>query len=92
MPDHLVILGGLGWNQAADWSSRQQSFPVRQVADEGYLRERNERYLFERFGDAEEFGILMRVRVLRGRTITPNLHDSDVPLYEWPERMWVAAV
>ncbi|OHV75226.1 helix-turn-helix domain-containing protein [Pseudofrankia sp. BMG5.36] len=157
MSGHLVLLGGLGWNQAADWNRRQAEFPVTQIEVPEYqegeifvidrdgteekvvptissdprlglredigllirtpnpynrartlticngvysrgvfgsvrcltdrnLRERNERYIFERFGDAEEFGILMRIRVLKGKSFTPDLHDPDVIIFEWPER------
>ncbi|WP_007515204.1 MULTISPECIES: hypothetical protein [Pseudofrankia] len=158
MSGHLVLLGGLGWNQAVDWYRRQVDFPVEQIEDEEYpegeifvihregirekvvptisgdldfglrddvgllvrtpnpynrartlticngvysrgvlgsvrcltdgnLKERNERYIQDRFGDSKEFGILMRVRVLRGRTITPDLHDEEVRIFEWPERI-----
>ncbi|MDT3438862.1 helix-turn-helix domain-containing protein [Pseudofrankia sp. BMG5.37] len=157
MSGHLVLLGGLGWNQAADWNRGQAEFPVTQIEDPEYkegeifaidrdgaqekvvptissdprlglredigllirtpnpynractlticngvysrgvfgsvrcltdrkLRERNERYIFERFGDAEEFGILMRIRVLKGKAFTPDLHDPDIIVFEWPGR------
>ncbi|MBL7495513.1 helix-turn-helix domain-containing protein [Frankia sp. CNm7] len=152
---HLVLLGGLGWNQATVWYTRQADVPVTQISDPDFpdgeifevtrdggrrkyvprmadnpdlglvedlgllvrianpfnrsrtlticngvysrgvlgavrcltdanLRERNEQYIFDRFGEAGEFGILMRVRVLRGKTITPDLHDPDIRLFEWP--------
>ncbi len=47
------------------------------------LRDRNEAYLTERFGDSDEFGILMRVQVRRGRAVTPDLHNPYTVLYAW---------
>lgn len=48
------------------------------------VRDRNEAYVRARFGDAVEFGLLMRVGVLDHATISPDLHVGDVRLYEWP--------
>jgi hypothetical protein len=155
---HLVLLGGLGWNQAAEWFAWQSQLPVRQVEHPDYLegevfevtrdgvgrqyvprhsqdpelglvedlgllvrmrspynrartlticngiysrgvlgavrclsdtnlRASNEQYILERFGeDAEEFLVLMKVRVLKGRAVTPDLTIPDVVIYTWPER------
>jgi transcriptional regulator with XRE-family HTH domain len=47
------------------------------------LRTRNERYLAERFDDSAEFGLLVRVPVLGGNTLTPDLHRAGTVLYEW---------
>lgn len=57
---------------------------VRTLTD-AMLRDRNEKYLAERFADLDRFAILMRVQVLRGNATTPDLGDPDVRLYEWPE-------
>jgi transcriptional regulator with XRE-family HTH domain len=48
-------------------------------------RERNGAYLARRFTDADEFAILMRVQVLLGEAITPDLENPDIRLYEWPD-------
>jgi hypothetical protein len=49
------------------------------------LRERNEAYLEQRFADAAQFAILMRVQVLLGSAITPDLEDPEVRLFEWSD-------
>jgi hypothetical protein len=49
------------------------------------LRQHNEAYLTARFGDSPSFGLLMRVPVLRGNTLTPALNNPYLRLYEWPE-------
>jgi transcriptional regulator with XRE-family HTH domain len=153
---HIVLLGGLGWNQATDWFTRRIDLPVRQVTDpkitdgevfelirgrererfypveEGPLgltedvgllvrmrnpinsartlticngvygrgvlgavrcltdqqiRDSNEAYLASRFGDSPNFGVLMRVPVMQRTTLTPDLNDANVRLFEWPERI-----
>jgi Helix-turn-helix domain len=55
---------------------------VRTLTD-AQLRDQNEAYLADRFADASQFGVLMRVPVLRGNVATPDLTKSDIPLYEW---------
>ena len=50
------------------------------------LRDRNERYLAERFGDSTEFGLLLRIPVLRGKSATPDLSNDAARYYVWPER------
>lgn len=50
------------------------------------LRERNEAYLAERFGDAAEFGLLLRVPVLLGKSVTPDLSNDAARYYSWPEQ------
>ena len=57
---------------------------VRALTD-AKLRDRNETYLHRRFGDATQFALLMRVPVLRGRAVTPDLHKDGVRLFEWPD-------
>ncbi|HSK54382.1 MAG TPA: helix-turn-helix transcriptional regulator [Jiangellales bacterium] len=48
------------------------------------LRDRNEAYLANRFGDAPEFGVLVRVPVLGGSAVTPDLTNPGIRLREWP--------
>jgi transcriptional regulator with XRE-family HTH domain len=57
---------------------------VRTLTD-AQLRDQNERYLAKRFGPRSFFGILMRVQVVSGRTMTPDFNNSDTVLYEWHE-------
>ena len=47
------------------------------------VREQNEDYLSSRFAGASQFGVLMRVPVLRGNVATPDLTNPDMRLYEW---------
>ena len=47
------------------------------------LREGNERYISENFGDAESFGVLMTVKVIKNQTMTPDFNGRDVVLYKW---------
>lgn len=46
------------------------------------VRDSNEAYLAARFHGS--FGILMRVPVVRGEAITPDLENANSRLYEWP--------
>jgi hypothetical protein len=46
------------------------------------VREHNEKYLADRF-PAGEFAMLLRVRVLGNETLSPDLRDPRVRLYEW---------
>jgi hypothetical protein len=55
---------------------------VRCLTDQRY-REGNERYLADRFGAADDFGLLLRIDVVSGRAITPDLNQADRRLYEW---------
>ena len=43
----------------------------------------NEAYLIERFAGEEQFAILMRVKVLMGSAVTPDLENPDDRLWEW---------
>lgn len=47
-------------------------------------QERNEAYLAEQFAGEDQFAVLMRVKVLLGNAVTPDLQDPDVRLYQWP--------
>jgi hypothetical protein len=55
---------------------------VRSLTD-AELRDGNERYIAENFGDAESFGILMSVQVIKNQTMTPDFNSRDVVLYKW---------
>jgi transcriptional regulator with XRE-family HTH domain len=47
------------------------------------VREANERYLAERFPDGR-FALLLRVPVVTNETMSPDLKNPGVRLYEWP--------
>jgi hypothetical protein len=51
------------------------------------LRDRNEAYLASRFGGSTQFGLLMRVSVMQGTTLTPDLNNPHTRIFEWPERI-----
>jgi hypothetical protein len=55
---------------------------VRSLTD-ARLRESNEQYIAQKFPE-NEFGILMRVRVIEGETLTPDFHTEGTVLYQWP--------
>lgn len=57
---------------------------VRALTD-ARLRESNEDYLSETFGDARLFAILMRVTVIEGETLTPDFNIKNTVLYQWCE-------
>jgi transcriptional regulator with XRE-family HTH domain len=56
---------------------------VRSLTD-AELRDGNERYISENFGDAESFGILMSVQVIKNQAMTPDFNSPDVVRYKWP--------
>lgn len=47
------------------------------------VRDANEHYLHDRFGEDEAFCILMRVLVQQNTALPPNLSNEDIRLYEW---------
>lgn len=57
---------------------------VRMLTDAS-LRDQNGRYLAERFADARQFAVLVRVPVVVGEALTPDLQNNEMRLYEWPE-------
>lgn len=50
-----------------------------------HLRDSNERYIAANFGNSPSFAILMSVKVIRNRTMTPDFNSDGVVLYKWPE-------
>jgi hypothetical protein len=151
---HVVLLGGIGWNEITQPLSEMTPVPVRQVEDpsvdtgeiflverdgreqrflpkwaadgttllqdvglivrtsnplnsnrslticngihsrgvlgavrtltDARLRDSNERYITEKFTDPSNFAILMRVTVIGGKTMTPDLQTPNCVLYQWP--------
>lgn len=49
------------------------------------MRDANEDFLATRFGDRTAFGVLMRITVVEGRVMTPDLNQRDTRLYEWSQ-------
>jgi len=48
------------------------------------LREFNERYISTNFANTDSFVILMRVQVIEGQAMTPDLNIPGNVLYQWP--------
>jgi hypothetical protein len=57
---------------------------VRTLTD-ARLRESNEQYIARNFPE-NQFGILMRVQVIEGETLTPDLSTDGTVLYQWPDK------
>ncbi len=55
---------------------------VRTLTD-AELRDGNERYVATNIGDAESFVILMSVKVIKNKAMTPDFNSPDVVLYQW---------
>jgi hypothetical protein len=55
---------------------------VRALTD-AELRDGNEGYISAHFGDARSFAILMSVKVIKNKAMTPDLNSPDVVLYTW---------
>lgn len=55
---------------------------VRTLTDAN-LRDANERYISTHFGNSDSFVILMWVKVIKNRTMTPDLNRNGVVLYQW---------
>ena len=56
---------------------------VRALTD-AQLRDTNERYIAANFGDSNSFVILMSVKVIKNRAMTPDFSTPGVVLYQWP--------
>jgi len=151
---HLILLGGVAWNEITGRLSEMAQLPVRQVTDAGLdsgdifvadidgegrqfwphwadedkkvlaedvglfarvlnplnasrtlticngvhsrgvygavrsltdakLRDGNERFIATNFGDTESFAILMSVKVIKNKAMTPDFNSPDVVLYQW---------
>ncbi len=50
---------------------------------DAHVRDTNEQYLQQAFGNAEAFCILMTVPVRNNSALPPNLSRDDIRLYEW---------
>lgn len=50
---------------------------------DSHVKDDNEQYLKETFGNAETFCILMRVLVQKDAALPPNLRRDGIRLYEW---------
>ena len=55
---------------------------VRSLTD-AEMREGNEKYISTNFGDAQSFAILMSVKVIKNKAMTPDFNSHDVVLYQW---------
>jgi hypothetical protein len=56
---------------------------VRSLTDT-HLRDANERYISDNFGNSPSFAILMSVQVINNKTMTPDFSSDGVVLYKWP--------
>ena len=56
---------------------------VRSLTD-ARMRDANEGFLAVRFAERPTFGVLMRVTVVEGLAMTPDLTQEQTRLYEWP--------
>jgi hypothetical protein len=57
---------------------------VRSLTDT-HLRDANERYISANFGNSTSFAILMSVKVMKNKTLTPDFNSSGVVLFRWPQ-------
>jgi hypothetical protein len=57
---------------------------VRSLTDT-HLRDANERYIAANFGNSASFAILMSVRVINNKAITPDFNINGVVLYQWSQ-------
>jgi len=55
---------------------------VRTLTDAN-LRGGNERFIAAIFEDAKSFAILMSVKVIKNKVMTPDFNSPDVVLYQW---------
>jgi hypothetical protein len=47
------------------------------------LRDSNERYIARTFRNANQFGIVMRIKVIDGHSMTPDFNIAGTVLYQW---------
>jgi transcriptional regulator with XRE-family HTH domain len=55
---------------------------VRMLTDAS-LRDQNGKYLAARFAHMKQFAVLVKVPVMFGRALTPDLQNDEMRLYEW---------
>lgn len=55
---------------------------VRTLTD-AEMRDANERYISTTFGGSESFAILMSVKVIKNKAMTPDFNSADVVLFQW---------
>jgi hypothetical protein len=58
---------------------------VRSLTDKR-VRESNERYIYDNFGNSGSFVILMSVQVIENHAMTPDFNIPDSVRYQWPQR------
>lgn len=58
---------------------------VRSLTDKR-LRDSNERYISQKFGNSSSFAILLQITVIEARAMTPDFTAPGCVLYEWPPR------
>jgi hypothetical protein len=57
---------------------------VRSLTDT-HLRDANERFISANFGNSASFAILMSVKVINNKTMTPDFSSNGVVLYKWSQ-------
>jgi|HubBroStandDraft_4_1064222.scaffolds.fasta_scaffold28036_3 hypothetical protein len=57
---------------------------VRSLTDTSF-RDANERYISKHFGNSESFAILMSVKIINNKAMTPDLSGRGVVLYQWSQ-------
>lgn len=57
---------------------------VRSLTDTSF-RDANERYISAHFGNSKSFAILMSVKIINNKAMTPDLSGPGVVLYQWPQ-------
>jgi|SRR5579862_3345234 len=151
---HIILMGGVAWNEITERLSDMANLPVRQVTDAGLesgdifiaetdgedrqfwpifagddkqvlvedvgllarvpnpnnssltlticngihsrgvygavrtltdarLRDANERYIATKFGDVKSFALLMSVRLIKNKAVTPDFNGPGAVLYQW---------
>jgi hypothetical protein len=57
---------------------------VRTLTDASF-RDANERYISTHFGTSESFAILMSVKIINNKAMTPDFGTPGVVLYKWSQ-------
>jgi hypothetical protein len=57
---------------------------VRSLTDAEF-RDANERYISAHFGNSQSFAILMSVKIINNKAMTPDLGGSEAVLYQWSQ-------